>query len=307
MYEAQAQLADAYLASGQAAEARVIAEDLVAREPWERAHIERFRRALVMLRVSEPDTVIAERLSGQAPFMAHDPFADLGTMPVDAGGTAPAVPTSVAAPERSTPGSTQERPPSTGPQPPPSPATTPPSSAPRRAGHTEIDLTEVLGDFGAAAPAPDAHDTPAGTGNLEQVFKEFRDAARPAGPEHAAQHMTLARTYLEMGMEQEAISSLEGAARSPRQRFEAASLLARLYMQRDDAPRAIEWLEQASQAPAPAPDAAYAVLYDLGGLLERVGETARAFAVFLELQAEAGDYRDVAERVERLARVQTGG
>ena len=49
MYEAQAQLTDAYLATGQAAEARVIAEDLVAREPWERAHIERFRRALVML------------------------------------------------------------------------------------------------------------------------------------------------------------------------------------------------------------------------------------------------------------------
>ena len=39
MYETQAQLADAYLSTGQAAEARVIAEDLVAREPWEaRAH-----------------------------------------------------------------------------------------------------------------------------------------------------------------------------------------------------------------------------------------------------------------------------
>ena len=47
MYQAQAQLADAYLSSSQAAEARFIAEDLVAREPWEAAHIERFRRALV--------------------------------------------------------------------------------------------------------------------------------------------------------------------------------------------------------------------------------------------------------------------
>src|SRR5262249_54488948 len=41
MYETQAQLADAYLEAGQGAEARVIAEDLVAREPWEHAHIER--------------------------------------------------------------------------------------------------------------------------------------------------------------------------------------------------------------------------------------------------------------------------
>ena len=76
MYEAQAQLADAYLSSSQAAEARFIAEDLVAREPWEAAHIERFRRALVMLRVPEPDTVIAERLSGQTPFTATDHFSD---------------------------------------------------------------------------------------------------------------------------------------------------------------------------------------------------------------------------------------
>jgi tetratricopeptide (TPR) repeat protein len=36
MFETQAHLADAYLGAGQAAEARVLAEDLVAREPWER-------------------------------------------------------------------------------------------------------------------------------------------------------------------------------------------------------------------------------------------------------------------------------
>ena len=65
MYETQARLTDAYLATSQPAEARVIAEDLVAREPWEPAHIERFRQALVMLRVPEPDTVIAQRLNGR--------------------------------------------------------------------------------------------------------------------------------------------------------------------------------------------------------------------------------------------------
>ena len=30
-----------------------------------------------MLKVSDPDSVIAERLSGQAPFMATDVFADM--------------------------------------------------------------------------------------------------------------------------------------------------------------------------------------------------------------------------------------
>ena len=88
MYEAQAELADAYLATGQAAEARGIAEDLVAREPWERAHLERFRRALVMLRVDDPDSVIAERMSGLQPFNARDRVRPESS--VSAEGSAPA-------------------------------------------------------------------------------------------------------------------------------------------------------------------------------------------------------------------------
>ena len=47
--------------------------------------------------------------------------------------------------------------------------------------------------------------------------------------------------------------------------------------------------------------------YELGVVLEEAGETTRALAVFLELLAEAKDYRDVSARVERLTRVQAGG
>jgi thioredoxin-like negative regulator of GroEL len=72
LHAVQGELADAYLAAGQGAEARVIAEDLVLREPWEPANVERFRRALTMLGVAEPDKVIAERLSGDSAFMGLD-------------------------------------------------------------------------------------------------------------------------------------------------------------------------------------------------------------------------------------------
>ena len=65
MYETQAQLADAYLERGEGIEARVIAEDLVAREPWEKANIERFRRALELMGEPDPDGLIAARLSGE--------------------------------------------------------------------------------------------------------------------------------------------------------------------------------------------------------------------------------------------------
>ena len=110
-----------------------------------------------------------------------------------------------------------------------------------------------------------------------------------------------------MGMLDDAVSSLKTAVKSPVHRFEAASMLGRLHMRRGETPQAIEWLEHAAEEPAPTPQDGRALLYDLGILLDQAGETARALAVFLELQADAGDYRDVPARIDRLARVQSGG
>ncbi|MAG71880.1 MAG: hypothetical protein CL471_16565 [Acidobacteria bacterium] len=67
------------------------------------------------------------------------------------------------------------------------------------------------------------------------------------------------------------------------------------------------WFERAAEAPAPSVDEGRSVIYELGDLLERTNENARALSIFLELQADAGEFRDVAARVERLSRVVTGG
>lgn len=283
MYAAQAWLTDAYLEAGQAAEARVIAEDLVAREPWEQAHIERFRRALVMLRVSDPDGEIADRLSGQAPFMATDPFIDLSDIPPpdNAAKDAPAAGAAAWAPE----------------------------TANRKEGGShadEIDLTSALGSLDAAAQMPVRHPQQGEGTSLEDLFKQLRETAR-GDEDYSTQHMTLARTYLEMGMVDEAASALKTAAKSPRLRFDAASMLGRLMLARNDRTEALHWLERAAEAPPPDAEAGRALLYDFGVALDEAGETPRALAVFLELQADAGDYRDVPARIDRLTRVQTGG
>jgi tetratricopeptide (TPR) repeat protein len=284
MYDAQAQLCDAYLASGQSSEARVIAEDLVAREPWERGHIERFRQALVMQKVSDPDSIIAERLSGQSPFLATDHFAPLDlsepeSEPVEEARPAPVEP--APSPVAAAPSA-------------PVPVSESRSSAPLEAQVTsdgnEVDLSGLVG---GAEPPP----------SLSDVFR----AKREQEPDDAAEQLRLARTYLETGMEDEAIEALRGAVRSPRHRFEAASALGRLYMHRNEPSSAIEWFERAAEAPAPTTDAGRGLLYDLGVTLEAAGEIARALAVFLELQADADRYRDVQARIDRLSRVQTGG
>ncbi len=108
-------------------------------------------------------------------------------------------------------------------------------------------------------------------------------------------------------MTDDAIKALEVATRSPRQRFDAASMLGRLYLERKDIEHAIEWLERAAEAPAPTPDAGRALLYDLAKVLESAGEQSRALAVFVELEAESGGYRDVAGQIERLSKVQARG
>jgi len=295
MFEAQGQLADAYLQFGQATEARVIAEDLVAREPWEHSHIDRFRKSLVLLNVPDPDAVIAERLSGQAPFMATDPFADTLTMPDGAKELAVALEPPSAEELSRTP--VAEEPP------PPQPSVqTKPSVGPM-----EIDLTNILAEFTTASSAPARQPQPPKE-DLEEVFQDFRDeVTRQSGADDASQHMALANTYLEMGMEDDAIQSLKKAAHSPRCRFEAGTHLARLFKGRNDIPQAIEWMERAAEAPAPSREAGLGLLYDLGTTLEAIGETARALGVFMELQADAGQYRDVQDKVERLSRVQTGG
>ena len=40
-------------------------------------------------------------------------------------------------------------------------------------------------------------------------------------------------------------------------------------------------------------------------MLEQSGESSRALAVYLELQADAGTYRDAGARIERLSRAQS--
>ncbi len=90
-------------------------------------------------------------------------------------------------------------------------------------------------------------------------------------------------------------------------RFQAAALLGRLYRESGALQPAIEWFERAADAAAPSEEQVYLLLYELADALESAGEVARALAICLELQAGAGEFKDVAARIDRLAKVQTRG
>jgi len=285
MVSAQARLADAYLAAGQGAEARVIAEDLMLRNPEDRDAIERLRRALVLMGVADPDAEIAERLNTDDPFaFGEDTFA---LSDVDLAREEPQVFPAA-----------QEAPP---PQ---------HSDEPVVLEAMEIDLSAALGALVSTPPPPPppAADAPPAdilAPDLEAVFGGFR--ARAASEDEAQQQYEAGLRLVAEGRLDEALKALELAARVPRMRYDAASALGRLHIGRGDVSHGVEWLERAAEAPAPTRESGIALLYDLAEALERSGEGARALAILLEIEIDAPGYRDVSAHVERLSKVQTRG
>jgi tetratricopeptide (TPR) repeat protein len=334
MYSAQGQLADAYIAAGSATEARFIAEDLVAREPWEKENVERFRRALVLLGEPDPDALIAARLSGESPFMSVDLFstADFAIPdppPPSEEEQADALADLLAsAAEAEEPTRKSDR-------------------KPVRRKHEEhhfelssnaIDLESILGDFerppatahaasddvevdlsitlddikqpgpaAAPAPPPPQAAATAPSEDLEDVFGNMRDQSRRSGLDEAEKEYKRGLALRKAGDIDGCIQALQKASRAPKLRFATSWLIARLYRDRDMMPEALEWLDRASQAPASNLEDGHQVLYELADALEKSGEVARALAVCMELESDVTGYRDVAERIDRLTKVQTGG
>ena len=272
---AQAQLADAYLSVGAAAEARVVAENLLSRQPGEASHRERLRRALALLGEEDAEPLVES----------------LGALPDD---DEPIVGFSGQEPdpvERDRDG----------------------EYGSNDAVETfEIDLTTMLDDF---RPEPPPRVEPersralsSASGDLDQVFEQLRDeASRLTDFEIARREYERGLALLAEGRIVESADALRVASRAPQLRFPAAAALGRLCRDRGELAQAIEWFERAVEAPAPTAEEIHAVFYELADALESGGEVARALAVCLELQADAGDYRDVAGRIDRLGKVQGRG
>ena len=146
-----------------------------------------------------------------------------------------------------------------------------------RSGFEEIDLTHVLAVIGEADEASPE----------DVVSRGLR--------------------YMREGRIEEGIADLQEAAGAPQTSARATIELGRWYLERGEWEAAVEWLERAADGPANTLDEGLAVLYELAGALERLGQPARALAILVELDADSGGYRDVRTRIEQLARLQAGG
>jgi tetratricopeptide (TPR) repeat protein len=160
----------------------------------------------------------------------------------------------------------------------------------------EIDLSVDLEEL-SGAPT-----------DLEQVFADLRDeSTAQLKPQIAEEHYRRARDLVKSGDLDECVPELQIAARSPSHAFVAAAELGRIYRDRGLADEAIAWFERAVSRKPPSDDDRHVVIYELADLLEASGESSRALALCLDLQARAGNFRDVAARIARLGNFQARG
>ena len=252
---AQQELAEAYLEGGEAEKARVIAEDLLLRNPRSSTHSDRLRRVLVTLGEKDPDAIIAERLS----MLDEDAFGAEEPAPAPPPAKAPApVVVAAAAPSAAAGHGDVVFQSASG------------ITADTLAGLPEMEQGEEVVEF-EASDAGDWSDAPAaasaepeapkgasgdGNGQLDAVFSGMRgkamqdSSALPPG-DHAARNFRVGQTYAAAAMLKEAADAFEKAARDPRYRFRSAQSLGRLYRKHGMVNEAVEWLEVASEAPAP--------------------------------------------------------
>ena len=141
---------------------------------------------------------------------------------------------------------------------------------------------------------------------LEDVFGQMRARVAAEQEAKAAEQYERGMHRLDEGQFIAALDDLQTAARAPSMRFKAAGSLGRVLASRGEYKDAVEWMERAIEGPPSSVEEGRSLLYELADALEHLGEHGRAMAVLLEVQADAGEYRDVAERIERLKSVLQG-
>jgi tetratricopeptide (TPR) repeat protein len=285
--DTQAQLVDAYLEAARGEDARIVAEDLVRADPANEAHAERLRRALTLAGEADPAAALARVRSVKDVSPVDAPSLEA----LDVGATM-----------------TEAEQPSDIPDPPVLSDEDEMPAVPL----AEIDLSTALSGLASASStaagdnaSEEVLSASAPAADIEDVFAQMRaQSARDQQASAALAHYEEGERLIEQGLDREAIAALEAAARVPMMRFKAAARLGRFLIDRGDLNEGVEWLERAAEAPAPSPEEGHDLLYELAGALEAQGESARALAILMELDAEADGYRDVRTRILYLSRAQ---
>ncbi len=162
------------------------------------------------------------------------------------------------------------------------------------------DELEDGGDQPAAESVPEAVADPSEQ-SLEQIVEGFKRGVSENIPqEDSDTHYNLGIAYREMMLLDEAIGEFQISAKDPRYLVDSCAMLGLCFREKGLPDLAVNWYQRALDSDHLTGDQRLSMLYDLGLTYESMENSGAAFDAFAEIYGNDTNFRDVAERVDRL-------
>jgi tetratricopeptide (TPR) repeat protein len=139
--------------------------------------------------------------------------------------------------------------------------------------------------------------------DVEEVFKKFKaGVAAQISPEDSESHENLGIAYKEMGLVDDAIREFEMAAQDPKKECVCCFNIGMAEMERGRTAEAVDAFIRGVNAPERTPQQETMLNYEIGNAYEMMRQNRDALTYFQKAMRRDPNYRDVQERVRRLAK-----
>jgi tetratricopeptide (TPR) repeat protein len=164
-----------------------------------------------------------------------------------------------------------------------------------------LDALEGL-DYGNVEPA-EGHANAEQQVDVEEVFAKFKEGvAKQISVDDSDSHYNLGIAYKEMLLLDDAIREFDLAASDPKRACVCRSMIGMIQIERGNLNEAIEAFLQGLNAPNKDPQQETVLCYELGAAYEAKKMNKEALSYYQKAMRRDPNYRDVQERVRRLAK-----
>lgn len=139
--------------------------------------------------------------------------------------------------------------------------------------------------------------------DVEEVFAKFKEGvAKQISVDDSDSHYNLGIAYKEMMLVDDAIREFEIAARDPKRECVCRSMIGMIHIERGNLNEAIEAFIAGLEAPIKDPQQETVLCYEIGAAYEAKKMLKEALSYYQKAMRRDPNYRDVQERVRRLAK-----
>jgi tetratricopeptide (TPR) repeat protein len=163
-----------------------------------------------------------------------------------------------------------------------------------------LDAIENLDTTSGVPPAFE----PAGKEvDVEEVFAKFKEGvAKQVSVDDAQSHYDLGVAYKEMGLVEDAVREFDTAARDAKRECVCRSMIGMIHMERGKVGEAIDAFQRGLHAHVRTPEQETVLCYEIGAAYEATKRSKDALNYFQKVARRDPSYRDVQERIVRLAK-----